>query len=219
MSLVVELEVGRRAFSESVEAFLRAVDGFDEHALLGASRCHGWTRLDVVVHTISGWHEMLGGMVSVVDDEPTVDAASYWTSFAEEYAGADPVDVLMVQRRRTAAYRRPALACEELRDVAGMVLRGAAGMTEVHHFWQQQVFTAGDYLAVWAVEDAVHHLDLLADEPVPAGALDLTRATVEALAGAFPEDWTAEDVALVGTGRRPAPEGLGATVDRLPAFA
>ena len=71
MALMFGLTAGS-AFADSVEAFVRAVDGFDEHALLGASRCHGWTRLDVVVHTIGGWQEMLGGMVSVVDDETTV---------------------------------------------------------------------------------------------------------------------------------------------------
>lgn len=214
MGLTVELEVGRDAFVESVEAFLRAVDGFDEHALLGTSRCHGWTRLDVVVHTMAGWQEMLGGMVSRVDDEPTVDAATYWPGFAEAYGG-DPVGTVMAQRRRTAVYGRPSGACEQLRDVAGMVLRGAAGMAEGRYSWQDQVFTAGDYLAIWAVEDVIHHLDLLADEPAPASALGLARATVEALAGPLPGDWETEEAVLVGTGRRPAPDALS---DRLPAL-
>src|SRR6478735_978744 len=126
MALTVEIEVGRQAFTESVESFLRAVDGFDEHGLLGASRCHGWTRLDVVTHVIGGWQEMLGGMVSAVDAEPTVDAASYWPGFAEEYGG-DPIGTLMAQRRRTTVYGRPSGACEELHDVGAMVLRGATG--------------------------------------------------------------------------------------------
>ena len=59
MGMVVALDQGRAACSESIDAFLQAVDGLTEYDLLGASRCHGWTRLDVVVHVISGWQEML----------------------------------------------------------------------------------------------------------------------------------------------------------------
>jgi hypothetical protein len=152
-----------------------------------------------------------------VPDEPTVDAATYWPGFAEAYAG-DPIVTLMAQRRRTAVFSRPSGACEELRDVAGMVLRGAANLTDGRYRWQEQVFTAGDYLAIWAVEDAIHHLDLLTDEPAPEVALGLTRATIEALAGDLPGDWPVEDAVLIGTGRQPVPDGLGAVADRLPAL-
>ncbi|MBZ5739961.1 maleylpyruvate isomerase N-terminal domain-containing protein [Nocardioides mangrovi] len=183
MALTVDLETGRTAFADSVRGFLAAVDGFDEWGLLDASRCHGWTRLDVVVHVIAGWQEMLGGMVSPVADEPTVDAASYWPTFDETEAG-EPVDTLMAQRRRTAAFARPSSACTELRYVAEAVLRGAAALAEGHYLWQHQVFTAGDYLTIWAVEDVIHQVDLISDHPVPATALDLARATVAELGGA-----------------------------------
>jgi hypothetical protein len=218
VALTVDLERGRRAFAESVESFVRAVDGFDEYALLGSSRCHGWTRLDAVVHVIAGWTEMLGGLVSVVDTEPTVDAASYWPAFAAEYAG-DPLPPLLAQRRRTTAYARPASAVEQLHDVAAAMLRGAEGVRDVRYLWQAHVFEPGDFLAIWAVEDVIHHLDLLSQEPPPADALELARSTVEALAGAtFPEAWAAQDVVLVGTGRLPVPDGLGALGDRLPVL-
>src|SRR5690349_16850505 len=123
MALTVDLETGRTAFAESVTAFVRAVNGFTEWDLLGASRCHGWTRLDVAVHVIAGWQEMLGGFVSPVDDPPTVDAASYWPAFDEEYADGDPLVPLLAQRRRTAAYLRPDSVREHLHDVADAVLR------------------------------------------------------------------------------------------------
>src|SRR4051812_42357989 len=124
MGLTVELGVGRQAFSESVEGFLRAVDCFDEWELLGPSRCHGWTRLDVVSHVIGGWQEMLGGLVSIVDRAPTVDAASYWTAFEEQYGDEDPVATLMAQRRRSASFAHPGSACDQLRDLSAVVLRG-----------------------------------------------------------------------------------------------
>jgi hypothetical protein len=221
MSLTVDLPTGRAAFAESVTTFVHAVDALDEWDLLGASRCHGWTRLDVVVHVIAGWQEMLGGMVSPVDGPPTVDAASYWTAFAEFETG-DPLLTLLAQRRRTAAYARPRTAWEQLHDVAGAVRRGADGLPDHHVTWQGQVFTPGDFLAVWAVEDVVHQLDLDVDQhpdaTLPPTALRLTRATVEALAAPFPDGWSAEEVVLVGTGRSAVPEGLGALADRLPVL-
>ncbi len=218
MDLTVDLDEGRDAAAASVRALLRAVDGCDEYDLLGASRCHGWSRLDVVVHVIGGWHEMLGGLVSVVDAEPTVDAASYWPAFAAEYGG-DVVPTLMTQRRRTAAYARPSAAIAQLHDVAAAVLRGVERVGDGRHLWQGHVFTAGDHLAVWAVEDVVHHLDLLTDEPAPSGALGIARRTIEALAGErLPGAWSDMDAVLVGTGRLPVPADAGALARRLPVL-
>ena len=45
--------------------------------------------------------------MTLVDYDPTVDAASYWTAFADVISGSDRVEVLMAQRRRAAAYTRP----------------------------------------------------------------------------------------------------------------
>ena len=220
MALTLATDTARQACAESTRAFVRAAEATPEHDQLGASRCHGWTRLDVVVHMIAGWHDMLGGLVSPVDERPTVDAASYWAAFQEEYGGNDPVDVLMSQRRRTAAYARPASALQQLRDVGDALLRGIAVMPDRAHRWQGHVFTAGDFLAVWAVENAVHHLDLLAAEPVPATALAMARQTVEAIVGeSLPEPWTDEQAVLIGTGRLPVPDEAGDLGNRLPAFS
>lgn len=219
MSYSVPLEPARTACVESVDAFLAAVGSLDELDLLGASRCHGWSRLEVVVHVVAGWHEMLGGMVSRVEGAPTVDAASYWPAFAADEQTDDPVPVLMAQRRRAVAHARPASAVAQLRDVGAAVRRGVVDLREGPCLWQGHVFTAGDFLAVWAVEHVVHQLDLLVDVPAPASALTLVRRTVETLAGGpLPEDWTDEDAALVGTGRLPVPEGAGAAADRLPVL-
>ena len=182
MALTVDLETGRRAFVESVRGFVAAVDDLDEWSLLGSSRCHGWTRLDVVVHVVAGWQEMLGGFVSPVDGPPTVDAASYWPAFEEQEAD-EPLDALLAQRRRTTAYARPDSARAQMHDVADAVLRGAASCADRPLLWQGHVFTAGDFLAIWAVEDAIHQLDLLGARPVPSSALSLAGATVAELDG------------------------------------
>ncbi|WP_299039164.1 maleylpyruvate isomerase N-terminal domain-containing protein [uncultured Pseudokineococcus sp.] len=217
MSLSVPADFGRAAFVESVEAFVCTVDGLEELELLGASRCHGWTRLDVVVHVLAGWQEVLGGLVSRTSDRPTVDAASYWTGFAAATAGEDPVAELMAQRRRTASFARPSSAVAQLRDVAAAVQRGAAGPEEGRVF-QGEVLTVGDFLATWAVEDVVHHLDLRCEGAVPAKALGLARTTIEELAGqVLPTDDDVEAV-LVGAGRRSAPAGWGDVARRVPVL-
>ena len=219
MGLTVALDAGRAACIDSVRDFVRAVDATDEYDLLGASRCHGWSRLDVVTHVLAGWQEMLGGLVSPVDGEPSVDAASYWPAFAAEYGGQDRVTPLMAQRRRTATYLRPASAVEHLHGVAAVLLRGTEDLRDRHYRWQGHVFTAGDYLSIWAVEDVVHHLDLLTAVHAPAGALSLARQTVEALAGSgLPPEWPDQDAVLVGTGRVPVPDGLGPVAQRLPSL-
>ncbi len=85
--------------------------------------------------------------------------------------------------------------------------------------WQGHVFTAGDFLAIWAVEDVVHHLDLLSDEPAPPSALRLARRTVEALTdNLVPAGWTDRDATLIATGREPVPTGTGALAARLPVL-
>lgn len=210
MPLNVALDDARRAFEASVEAFSGAVTSLAEWDLLVSSRCHGWTRMEVTAHVVAGWQEMLGGFVTLVDDDPTVDAASYWTAFADVTSASDGVAVLMAQRRRAAAYIRPSALVEQMRDVAGAVLSGARAMGTRACRWQGQVFAPGDFLAIWAVEDVVHHLDLLVDDRPPSNALDLARTTLETLAaGPLPADWSDEQVVLIGTGRVPVPDEAG----------
>jgi hypothetical protein len=219
MGLSVSLDEARTACEDSIDSFVSAVESFSEYDLLGGSRCHGWTRLDVTVHVLAGWQEMLGGMVSPVESEPTVDAATYWPAFAAEYAADDSVPTLMAQRRRAAAYLRPESARSQLRDVAAAVRRGVASYRNRRCLWQGYVFAAGDFLAIWAVEDVVHHLDLLSVEPAPATALKLARATIEALVEQpLPATMSDEEATLIGTGRSPAPAGLDAVAARLPSL-
>lgn len=163
---------------------------------------------------------MLGGCVHQVDTSPTVDAASYWTAFAHDMADENPIAVLMTQCRRSDAFASPAALRAQLHDVSTAVLHGTRTMTDRPRLWQGHVFTAGDFLAIWAVEDAVHHLDLdvSGDVPPPA-ALSLSRRTVEALVGeALPASWSDVDAVLAGTGRISVPAGGEALADRLPAL-
>lgn len=219
MGLSVSLGVGRTACAESIQAFVRSADAFSEHELLAASRCHGWSRLEVLAHVIAGWHEMLGGLVSRVDGPPSVDAASYWPAFAADCADDDPVLTVMSQRRRAAAFGRPASATAQLHDVAAALLRGVEACEDGQRLWQGHVFASGDFLAVWAVENVVHQLDLIAEEPAPSSALQLTRSTIQELVGdPLPSSWSDIDAVLIGTGREPVPRGSGLHSSRFPVL-
>jgi hypothetical protein len=101
-----------------------------------------------------------------------------------------------------------------------MLLHGVGRLGDTRCSWQGHVFAAGDFLAIWAVENVVHHLDLVAADPPPASGLRLARATIEALVDApLPSTLTDEEAVLIGTGRSPVPDGLGPEAARLPAFA
>lgn len=123
----------------------------------------------------------------------------------------------MAQRRRTATYLRPSAAAAQLDEVGEALLRGVGACPDRSLLWQGHVFTAGDFLAVWAVENFVHLLDLGCAQSAPPGALGLVRATVEALVEEpLPAGWSDLDAALIGTGR--VPEGTGTVAARLPAL-
>ncbi|MEJ5915821.1 maleylpyruvate isomerase N-terminal domain-containing protein [Pseudokineococcus sp. 1T1Z-3] len=218
MPLSVPADAGRALFEESAGALLKAVDGLSELELFEASRCRGWTRLDVVVHVLAGWQEVLGGLVSVVEDAPTVDAATFWTAFTST-ADADPVGVLMEQRRRTATYARPSAALAQLQDVARAVRRGVHAAPAGNRLWWGEVFTLGDFFATWAVEHVVHHLDLRVSTPPSPTSLTLARESVEVLAGGVLPTTDDVEAVLVGTGRLPVPTAWDAGWHRrLPAF-
>jgi hypothetical protein len=85
----------------------------------------------------------------------------------------------------------------------------------------------GDFLAIWAAEAAVHHLDLvvdLPDAPPPAPAsLRVTRDTLDLLLGRqVPVPFDDEAYALKGTGRLPLTDeeaqALGPLSERFPLF-
>ncbi len=199
---------GRDAFVATTTGFLTAVDGLDDETLLNASYCRGWCLVDVVVHVQQGLAEVARGLLSLRagdDREPDCDALTYWRSqFAEP--GADPVAAMLQGRRLGSAFRRPRLAVRQLRDTAEPVVAAAHALPTGRLNFQGQVLATGDFWASWAVELAVHQLDLTRETPVASphrSGLTLARRTVEALLGAeLPGDDRA--AVLLGAGRRPS---------------
>lgn len=208
--LSVGASSGRDAFVAQTRRFLAAAEALDDHALLSASRCHGWAVLDVVVHVRAGLEEMLRGATAPTELAPTVDAATYWSAWTEAEDRGAVVDGILWTRRTASAYRRPITAVKHLRDAAEAIIDAASRLSAPAVAFQGHVLATGDFLATWAVELAVHHVDMgrELDVGLPSGtALQLTRRTVSALLGvAVPDDITDLEALLIGSGRTAAPD-------------
>lgn len=190
---------------DQLDSILAAVGSFSDYDLLGASRVHGWSRLDAVVHVRLGLEEMAGVCAAQVEGAPDHDAASYWVTFAED--DDDPVPHILWTRRTAAAYAEPRGALRHLNEVAGTIRIALRRMPDHPVLFQGKTMTSGDFLATWVLELAVHQLDLgeEAGHPTP-GSLSVVRETVEALADVrLPEEWDDEYAALVALGRLPLP--------------
>lgn len=213
---------GRDAFIEELGGLLEIAGGLSDHDLLAASRCRGWTVADLLTHVHLGLQEMLLGIVSPTDAAPTVDAASYWSQAPPSNDEASGTDHVRYVRLLTSAYQRPSGSIRHLTSTGRTLVRAVISLPPVGLEFQGHVIDTGDFLATWAVELTVHHLDLgleLDLEPPASAALALARTTVETLAGGpFPPQLSDQDVILIGTGRIPAPADQDLAHLTIPAF-
>ncbi len=222
----VDHGAGRDAVLDAVRSLLDVAGGLDDRSLLAGSRCRGWSVVDVLVHVHLGLQEMLLGLVAPTTAPPDTDAATYWASPPPATdPEADDVAGIRFVRLVASAYRRPGGAVAHLRPTAEGVLAAVAALPPGVLRFQGKVLTTGDFLATWACEVAVHHLDLTAELTLPdppPSALAVARATVEALAGGpLPAGWSDAHAVLAGTGRVPPPAGQVAptpAVARLPVL-
>lgn len=205
-ALNVDHDMAREAFVEELDRLLEVASALDDRQLLGASRCRGWSVGDVLVHVHLGLQEMLLGIVDPTDEPADRDAATYWQAdVPTNDADADDLDQMRFVRLVNAAYRRPRGMVRHLEPTARGVARAVGAMPRANLRFQGHVLTSGDFLTTWAVELAIHHLDLGLEldlaPPAPA-AVRLARATVEALAGGpLPVTWP-DDVAVLAAADR-----------------
>ena len=170
--------------------------------------------------------EILVGFASPTDRPADTDLVAYWRACCAP--GEPDLGHARFTRLVASAYARPSGAVRHLHLTTGAALRlGRAADPGQRLAFQGHVVTMEDFLAIWAVEAAVHHLDLtveLPQAPPPAPAsLEVTRNTLDALAGhEAPADWDAAAYALKGTGRLPLTaadrQALGPAADRFPLF-
>jgi uncharacterized protein (TIGR03083 family) len=215
----VDHDAGRTGFLDGLKALRAVADGLDDDQLLTSSRCRGWTVGDVLVHVHLGLQEMLLGVVSPTGRAPDTDAASYWRAPIGPHPAATPVGHVRFVRSMGAAYRSPSGIVAHLRPTADALAAAVDVLLEGTVATQGNTMRTGDFLATWALELAVHHLDLGAEltleSPAPA-ALTLARATVEELAGGrLP--WDDETAVLIATGRVPPDDEQAAQAGPLAA--
>lgn len=212
------------AFLEELGVFTSAVSALTDPDLVAASFCRGWTTGDVIVHVHMALQEMLLGLVTRSSSPPDTDAASYWTgSLPTNDDEADRLDNVRFVRLLASAYRRPKGLVRHLLPTADAIRTAVTSLPEGALSFQGHILSTGDFLATWAVELAVHHLDLSRELALPSPApasLSLTRSTIEALAGGpLPPSWDDRTVALLGAGRVRPDAGQAALVGgRLPVL-
>jgi uncharacterized protein (TIGR03083 family) len=202
----VDHEVARTIFLDELDALLQVCEGLDDVDLVAASRCRGWTVGDVLVHVHLGLQDMLLGLVSPTESPADTDAASYWRhQIPTNDPEADAFAGMRFVRLLGAAYRKPSGIVGHMRPTASGVMTVVRGLPSGSLHFQGHVLTTGDFLATWAVELVVHHLDLGRELHVGAPttpAMSLTVATVEGLLGGpLPTEWSQELRILAGTGR------------------
>jgi|SRR5690348_14794240 mycothiol maleylpyruvate isomerase-like protein len=202
----VDHDTGRTAFLAELDAFMTCAEDLSDLQLMAASRCLGWTVGDVIVHIHLGLQEMLLGLVSGTVEEPDVDASSYWRiALPTNDEDADKLAGMRFIRLLSGSYRRPSGAVRHMLPAVEGIRAAASRLAPGAVRFQGHVLSSGDFLATWAVELAIHHLDmgreLALSAPLPS-ALRLARLTVEALAGAAaPRMWSDETTVLLGAGR------------------
>jgi uncharacterized protein (TIGR03083 family) len=224
----VDHDTASDAFVEALDSLLVAVHGLADADVLEPSRCRGWSVGDVVVHLHLGLQEMLLGLVTPSDQEPDTDAATYWQgSVPTNDPGADDLAPVLFVRRVASAYRTPSGLIAHFDATARGVLGAVARSAPATLSFQQRTLNSGNYLATWAVEVAVHHLDLTATvdlTPPASSGLALARQTIESLAGGrLPAHWPDDHVTLVGTGRLQLNDGqreeAGPVAEHLPVLS
>lgn len=197
-------------FEAQARSFFDAAAGMTDLELLDPARCRGWSRLDLVVHVRAGLDEMAATAGVAADAPIDHDAASYW-ELAEP--DRDPVASIMWLRRRASAYQRPSSAVRHLADATHRAIATLAQITDRPVAFQGRVLSAGDFVATWVIELAVHQLDLRLPGQPPGSAQ--ARQTLEAIAGSsLPEALDDRTAVLVGFDREPWPND----VDQPPGF-
>jgi hypothetical protein len=188
------------------------------------SRCHGWTVVDVLHHQLLDAQRALVALASPVDDEPDVDALTYWAPHKPDAPWA--ADHERFIREVVAAYASPHDVVRIWVVTAAAAARAAAAAPPDRRVTtQRHVLTVADLVSTLVVEAAVHHLDLTVDLPAappPDGrVLAHVRDTFDAMLGVpAPAEWATADYVLAATGRVEVPaavrETLAGAADRFP---
>jgi len=180
---------------------------------------------DVVFHLLGDAQRALVSLLTPSDGPADRTAVTYWIDSPGQH---DPDSRgLRATRTMASAWSLPYLVETYVRTSTAALALAGRTPPDTLVATQGHVLTARDLVATFAVEAAVHHLDLVVelDRPGPrAEPLALVRQTLDGLLGRpVPVAWDDRTWALAGTGRRPLDaaerHAFGADADRLPLLS
>lgn len=188
--------------------------------------CRGWAVRDLTFHCVSDAQRALVALHTPTDDDPDLDAVSYWADW-----GSDPVGDAD-GRRHTRVMGSMFGLWPQLRELhaettAAAVDAASRADPDARVRTQGHVLRVEDLLSTLTVEATIHHLDLVTDlpeapGPTPAGLHEVRRVLDALLGLPTSPGWPAERYVRVATGRATPTEvevrDLGAAADRLPVF-
>jgi uncharacterized protein (TIGR03083 family) len=229
--------VASAAMASAYRALAEDASRLDEDELARSSLCGGWTRADVLFHTLLDAQRALVTFATPAAGEPDADFVSYWKPFRPGYEGS--AEHAGFVRRASAAYSSRRTIARQWTETAAAAARAAVRLpADVKVATQGHVLQIGDFMATLVVEATVHHLDVLACDGVlttadgvlagnprlagPGGdGLAVVRRTLDGiLGGPVPTDWDDATYALKGTGRAALTAAdrarLGTGSDRFP---
>ena len=198
----------------------------DDDASWQPTGCRGWAVRDLTFHCVSDAQRALVALHTPTDDDPDLDAVSYWADWGSDPAGDAN------GRRHTRVMGAMFGVWSQLRDLhaetASAVVHAAAHADPDHRVRTQgHVLRVDDLLSTLTVEATIHHLDLVTDlpgapGPTEAGLREVCRVLDALLDLPASPGWPVDRYLRVATGRATPTEAeareLGPAADRLPVF-
>jgi len=225
LPLPLPLEQARSVFGDEVDLIGEVVAGLSDTDLVRPTGCAGWRVADLVLHLRLGAEAVLAGLATTTGAPADRNAVSYWS----EWPGGGSAGFAAVRSTwaMAAAYSEGRWLLAHFEDMRAAAAQAGRSAVAGRRAFQGHVLEVEDVLAMWIVELAVHHLDLVVDLPGRPGplaeALEVVGATLDGLLGAArPGGWDLETYARKGTGRSPLDAAeraeLGPLAARFPLF-
>ena len=223
--MAVEYRAALDGFGRAYSGIGELTAGLSRADLLAFSRCRGWVVADVLFHLLCDAQRALVALASPAPGPPDRDFVSYWTAFASE--AEDLSAAAWWVRRSAAAFGDGTGVAASWQETAPAAVR-AAGRADPDGYiaTQGHVLAVADFLATLVTEAVIHHLDMIVHLPTAPSpdrhAVALATRSLDGLLGSGvsrPDDWTAEEYLLKGTGRVPlSPRDRGALAEATERF-
>jgi hypothetical protein len=153
----------RAVLAEELDDLRSIVAGLSDAELVRATGCQGWRVADLLVHLRLGAEDPLHGLAAPCEDPADRNYVSCW----EDWPARSEVtfsDVRLIWAM-AAWYTTANGLRRHFDDVVAIAATASRAARAGHVRLHGHVQTTEDFVAMWAVEFCVHHLDLLVGVP------------------------------------------------------